>query len=60
MQGHRLLTIHVLSPVIDAPLAAGTYQVTARLGKVQRGYTVALAPGAIFDLHLSLALEHIG
>ena len=55
MQGHRLLAVQGASPVIDVPLVAGTYQITAQLGTVERSYSVALAQGASFDLYLSLA-----
>ena len=55
LQGRRLLTIQDPGPLIDVPLPPGTYHVTARLGPVQRSYTLALDPDAAFDLHLRLA-----
>jgi hypothetical protein len=39
-------------------LPEGTYHVTARLGRVQRKYTVRLQPGTTLDLYLQLSSEH--
>jgi len=53
--GRRVLAIDDAGPLSDVPLPAGTYNVTVRLGKVRRSYTIVLEQGASFDLHLRLA-----
>jgi hypothetical protein len=44
------LSVHRLS------LPAGSYLVTARMGKMRRGYYLSLAPGSEFDLFLNLGV----
>ncbi len=55
LQGHRVFASTAVGPLIDISLPAGTYHVTAQLGKVRRCYTMALQIGASFHLHLRLA-----
>ena len=58
LQGQRVFDIEaVAGPLIDVPLPAGTYHVTAHLGKVRRGYTMTLKQGSSFDLYLRLAVH---
>lgn len=52
LQGRRLLAMSHVAGLTDVPLQPGTYQVTAVLGALRRGYTVALAPGASCELYL--------
>ncbi|MEO8119228.1 MAG: hypothetical protein ABI606_07895 [Rhodoferax sp.] len=54
LRGHRVLDIEAAGPLVDVPLPAGTYHVTAHRGKVRRGYTMTLKQGAFFDLYLRL------
>jgi hypothetical protein len=51
--GNKMLSLDEAAPLIDLPLPPGTYQVTARHGKVRRGYTLTLARNTSFDLYLS-------
>ncbi len=44
-------------PFVDIPLPAGTYHVTAELGKVRRSYTMTLEPGASFNLRLRFTAD---
>ena len=55
LQGHCVFASEAVGPLIDISLPAGTYHVTAQLGKVRRCYTMALQIGASFHLHLRLA-----
>jgi hypothetical protein len=55
LQGHEYFAADDARSLIDLPLPAGTYHVTLRQGELQRRYTVALAHGARFDLHLPQA-----
>jgi hypothetical protein len=55
LQGRRVLAIDDAGPLSEVPLPAGTYNVTVRLGKVRRSYTMVLEQGASFDLYLRLA-----
>ena len=57
LQGRRVHAVNDAGPLIDVSLSAGTYHVTALLGGVQRGYTIALASGVSFDLYLRLAAD---
>jgi hypothetical protein len=57
LQGRRVLDIDHPGPMIELSLPGGTYQVTAQLGKVRRGYTLTLDHGATFDLHLCLVAD---
>lgn len=54
LRGHRVLAIDDAGPLIDVPLAAGTYHVTVHLGNVRRSYTMTLEQGTTFDLYLRL------
>ncbi len=55
--GARVFAIDDAGPLVDIALPAGTYQVTANLGEVRRGYTMTLPRGASVDLYLRLAPE---
>ncbi len=55
LQGCRVLAIDNAGSLIDVPLPAGTYHVTAHLGKLRRGYTMTLQQGESLDLHLRLS-----
>lgn len=55
LHGHQLFSADAKQPLLDVPLPAGTYDVTVSRGAEQRRYTVALAQGATFDLHLRMA-----
>jgi hypothetical protein len=57
LQGKLMLAIDDASALVDVSLPAGTYQVIAHFGKVQRDYTLTLTQGASFDLYLRLTLE---
>lgn len=52
LEGHRLLSLDVAGPLVEVALSPGTYHVCTGLGGARRSYTVALGPGATFDLHL--------
>lgn len=56
LQGQRHVDADGVGALIDLPLPANTYHVTARLGELQRRYTVLLEPGATVDLHLDWRL----
>jgi hypothetical protein len=43
--------------LVDVSLPAGTYHVTAELGRLRRGYTLTLEQGAEFDLYLRFAAD---
>ena len=53
-QGQSVLTLDLSGPLVDVALPPGIYRVTARRGKLQRSYTVALSSGSSFDLQLEL------
>ena len=55
LQGHCVFVNDAAGPLLDLPLPAGTYQITAQLGTIRRSYTTALLPGGSFNLHLRLA-----
>jgi hypothetical protein len=57
LQGRRFFAAKDARSLIDVPLPAGTYHVTARLGSVHRCYTVKLEQGAHVDLYLRLASD---
>jgi hypothetical protein len=57
LQGRQFFAAKDPRALIDVPLPAGTYQVTARLGPVHRCYTVRLEQGARVDLYLRLASD---
>lgn len=54
LQGRRCFAADNTHAVIAVRLPAGTYHVSARLGNVQRRYTLTLERGATVDLHLRL------
>lgn len=56
LQGQRHVDADGLGGLIELPLPANTYHVTARRGGLQRRYTVLLEPGATVDLHLDWRL----
>ncbi len=55
LQGHRLFEADPAAPLMDVPLPAGTYHVTAHRGRQRRRYTVTLEHGAHFDLYLRVS-----
>jgi hypothetical protein len=57
LQGRQFFAAKDARSVIDVPLPAGTYHVTAQLGCVHRCYTVTLEQGAHVDLCLRLASD---
>jgi hypothetical protein len=57
LNGQRVATIADAGPELVLDLPAGTYQVTAILGDICRGYTLTLQPGASFNLQLCHALR---
>lgn len=52
LKGNQVLALEDAMFTIDVALAPGTYHVTALHCGAQRQYTVALAHGAVVDLHL--------
>jgi hypothetical protein len=54
LAGHRLLDLDQVDALLDIPLPAGTYHVTARQGAASRRYTMTLAASSAHDLHLRL------
>lgn len=57
LRGRPVLAIEDSAPLLDLPLPAGTYHVSACLGAVRRSYTLTLAPGGRFELHLRLPAQ---
>lgn len=57
LQGQRVATVADAGPQLVLDLPAGTYQVTAIMGDICRGYTLTLQPGASFNLQLCRALH---
>jgi len=57
LQGKRVATVADAGPQLVLDLPAGTYQVTAIMGEVCRGYTLTLQPGDAFNLQLCQALR---
>ena len=55
LEGQRVLAIDGACTLVDVALSPGTYHVRAELTGTRRSYTVALEPGASFDLYLRLA-----
>jgi hypothetical protein len=49
--GRRIVDIHDAVPLVHVLLPAGTYNVIARRGGIQRAYTIALDCGSTFDLY---------
>ncbi len=54
LTGARVLTLDDAAPQVALALPPGTYQVTARRGRVCRCYTITLADGASFELAVAL------
>lgn len=54
LQGQRVFATDAAGALIDLPLPAGTYHVSASIGKLRRSYTMTLEQGASFDLFLRL------
>ena len=52
LQGQRVFVVESAAPLLDIPLPAGTYHVTAQCGHVCRSYTMAIEPGTTFNLYL--------
>jgi hypothetical protein len=52
--GREVFSQEDAGPLIELPLPAGIYLVSAQAGKVKRSYTLVLEQGASFDLHLCL------
>lgn len=52
LQGRAMLAIEDAGTTIELALPAGTYQVNAQIGEERRSYTMTLAAGRSFDLHL--------
>lgn len=52
LQGHCLVIEEDTGPLTRFRLPPGTCVIVARLGAVQRSYTLTLEPGRSFDLHL--------
>jgi hypothetical protein len=52
LQGRAYFAADDARSLIDLPLPAGTYHITARVGSATRRYTVTLQQGRTFDLHL--------
>ena len=50
--GHQIFVSASVDSLIELPLPPGTYHVVAQNGRVQRTYTMKLAPQAIVDLYL--------
>jgi hypothetical protein len=55
LAGHRLLDLDQVDALLDIPLPAGTYHVTARQGAATRRYTMTLSASSAHELHLRLA-----
>lgn len=53
-QGHLVFTRDDAGPLVDVPLPAGTYHVTAHVDQVKRGYTMTLDQGSSVNLYLGL------
>lgn len=56
LQGQRVFTADDAGPLVELALPVGTYQVTAVLGTLCRGYTLTLVEGAPNDLYLCPSL----
>lgn len=54
LQGRRCFAADNTLTVVAVHLPAGTYHVSARLGSVERRYTLTLEHGATVNLHLRL------
>lgn len=57
LQGRQFFASDDARSLLNVPLPAGTYHVTARRGDSQRRYAVTLEQGATFDLHLRQASD---
>lgn len=56
LQGQRVFTADDASPLVELALPVGTYNVTAVLGNLCRGYTLTLVEGVPSDLYLCPSL----
>lgn len=56
LQGQRVFTADDAGPLVELALPAGTYQVTAVLGTLCRGYTLTLVEGVPNELYLCPSL----
>jgi hypothetical protein len=52
LQGRCVFSLDDAGPMVDVTLPPGTYHVCAERGSVRRRYTIALEPGASFELNL--------
>jgi hypothetical protein len=52
LQGRTWVHLVDATPTLDIRLPAGVYRVKAEFGTTQRSYTLVLARGASFDLHI--------
>jgi hypothetical protein len=57
LHGQRVATVDDAGPQLVLDLPAGTYQVTAIMGEICRGYTLTLQPGDAFNLQLCHAFR---
>lgn len=56
LQGQRVFTADDAGPLVELALPVGTYNVTAVLGTLCRGYTLTLVEGVQSDLYLCPSL----
>ena len=54
LHGKRMFSVDDAGPLVDVPLPAGTYHVSAQRGNARCSYTMTLEPGVSFDLRLRL------
>ena len=54
LQGRRVFDVESDAPLLEIPLPAGTYHVTAQCGHVCRSYTMVMESGTSFNLYLRL------
>jgi hypothetical protein len=55
LKGNVVLARVDAGTLVDVPLPAGTYQITARFGAVRRDYMLTLQQGTSFDSYVRLA-----
>ena len=58
LRGEHVRSVDDAGALVEVCLPAGTYHVSAILGKVRRSYMLALEAGKSFDLYLRLAPDH--
>lgn len=56
-RGDQVFAAEAAGLLIEVPLPAGTYHVTATRGMVRRSYTMTLEQGVSFDLYLRLTAD---